>query len=149
VCGITNTSSFWNSSEFTLLTNANWAAAGFDSYALNFNITSGFFGARRPNTNQAVAIIRSPAVSADISFGSGGSFTTGSMRMAVAHSTGQQAGSLNGASAIQQNSAFVPSSNPPLNIGYSGAGAYINGHVLAIRYYRKRLANAKLVSLTT
>ena len=147
-CSITNTSSFWNSSEFTLLTNANWAAAGFDSYASNFNITSGFFGARRPNINQAIAIIRSSGVNADISFGANGSFTTGSMRMALAHSTNQQAGSLNGATAIQQNSAFVPSSNPPLNIGYSGTGAYINGHVLAIRYYKKRLPNAKLQALT-
>ena len=148
VCTIANTSSFWNSSEFTLFTNANWAAAGFDSYASNFSITNGFFGTRRPNTNLAVGIIRSSAVSADISFGAIGSFTTGSMRMALAHSTGQQAGSLNGASAIQQNSAFVPSSNPPFNIGYSGAGAYINGHVLAIRYYKKRLPNAKLQAIT-
>ena len=148
VCSIANTSSFWNGSEFTLFTNANWAAAGFDSYALNFSITAGFFGARRPNTNLAAGIIRSSGVNADMIFGTNGSFTTGSMRMALAHSTGQQAGSLNGATAIQQNSAFVPSSNPPLNIGYSGAGAYINGHIAAISYYKKRLANAKLQALT-
>lgn len=148
VCSITNTAPFWNSSEFTVFTNANFVTSGVDAYASNFSITAGFFGARRPNTNLATGIIRSSGVNADISFGTSGSFTTGSMRMALAHSTGQQAGSLNGATAIQQNSAFVPSSNPPLNIGYSGAGAYINGHVLAIRYYKKRLANAKLQALT-
>ena len=145
VCSIANTSPFWNSSEFTVFTNANFVASGVDAYASNFSITAGFFGARRPNTNAAIGIIRSSGVSADINFGS---FTTGSMRMALAHSTNQQAGSLNGATAIQQNSAFVPSSNPPLNIGYSGTGAYINGHVLAIRYYKKRLPNAKLQALT-
>jgi len=148
VCSIANTSPFWNSSEFTLFTNANFLSSGVDAYASNFNITSGFFGVRRPNTNQAIGIIRSSGVSADIPFGANGSFTTGSMRMALAHSTGQQAGSLNGATAIQQNSAFVPSSNPPFNIGYSGTSAYINGYVLAIRYYRKRLPNAKLQALT-
>lgn len=147
VCTIANTSSFWSSSEFTLFTNANWAAAGFDSYGSNFNIINGFFGARRTIGNSAQGIIRSSGVNADINFGS---FTTGSMRMALAHSTGtgQQAGSLNGATAIQQNSAFVPSSNPPFNIGHSGTGAYINGHIVAIRYYKRRLPNAKLQAIT-
>jgi hypothetical protein len=148
VCSIANTAPFWNSSEFTVFTNANFVTSGVDAYASNFNITSGFFGARRPSSNQAVAIIRSSGVTADITFGANGSFTTGSMRMAAAHSTGQQAGSVNGVSAIQQNSSFVPSLNPPFNIGYSGTGSYINGHVAAIRYYRKRLSNAKLAQLT-
>jgi hypothetical protein len=150
VCNIANTASFWNSSEFTVLTNANFVTSGVDAYASNFQITAGFFGARRPNTNLAAGIIRSSGVNADISFGANGSFTTGSMRMSLAHSTGQQAGSLNGATAIQQNSAFVPSSNPIFNIGASNqsAGSAINGHIVAIRYYRKRLANAKLQAIT-
>jgi len=146
VCSIANTASFWNSSEFTVFTNANFVTSGIDTYASNFNITSGFFGVRRNSSNVASAIIRSSGVNADINLGA---FATGSMRMAVAHSTGQQAASLNGASAIQNNTAFVPSLNPLLNIGAGGVGVYLNGHVIAIRYYRKRLPNAKLVALTT
>jgi hypothetical protein len=145
VCSIANTASFWNSDQFTLFGNANFQNPAHDAYAVNFGITSGFFGIRRPNTNIATAIIRSSGVNADISLGT---FVTGTMRMAAAHSTGQQAGSVNGASATQQNSAFVPSLNPPLYIGFSGNGAQINGHVAAIRYYKKRLPNAKLQALT-
>jgi hypothetical protein len=145
VCSIANTAPFWNSSEFTVFTNANFVTSGIDTYASNFNITSGFFGVRRNGSNVASAIIRSSGVTADITFGA---FATGSMRTAVAHSTGQQAASLNGASAIQNNSAFVPSLNPLLNIGAGGVGVYLNGHVAAIRYYKKRLPDAKLQALT-
>lgn len=149
VCSIANTSPFWNSSEFTMFTNANFVASGVDAYASNFVITGGSFGVRRPNTNLAAGIIRSSGVNADIVFGVNGSFTTGSMRMALAHSTGQQAGSLNGATTIQQNSAFAPTSNPIFNVGSSnGNNGIINGHIVAIRYYKKRLPNAKLQALT-
>jgi hypothetical protein len=145
VCGIANTSSFWNSDQFTLFGDANFPNPAHDAYAVNFSITSGFFGVRRPNTNTAAAIIRSFGVNADISLGT---FVTGTMRMAVAHSSGQQAAAFNGGSATQASSAFSPSLNPALNIGYSGSAGYINGHVAAIRYYRKRLPNAKLAQLT-
>jgi hypothetical protein len=146
VCSIANTASFWNSSEFTVFTHANFVTSGIDTYASNFNITSGFFGVRRNGSNVASAIIRSSGVNADINLGA---FATGSMRMAAAHSTGQQAAALNGGSATQASSAFSPSLNPALNIGYSGTTGYINGHIAAIRYYKKRLPNAKLVALTT
>ena len=145
VCSIANTSSFWNSDQFTLFGDANFPNPAHDAYAVNLSITSGFFGVRRPNTNTATAIIRSFGVNADISLGT---FVTGAMRMAVAHSSGQQAAAFNGGSATQASSAFSPSLNPALNIGYSGAAGYINGHVAAIRYYKKRLPNAKLQALT-
>jgi hypothetical protein len=146
VCSIANTASFWNSDQFTLFGNANFPNPAHDAYAANFSITNGFFGVRRPNTNTAAAIIRSSGVNADISLGT---FVTGTMRMAVAHSSGQQAAAFNGGSATQTSSAFSPSLNPALNIGYSGTAGYINGHIAAIRYYKKRLPNAKLVTLTT
>ncbi len=145
VCSIANTASFWNSDQFTLLGNANFPNPAHDAYAANFSITSGFFGVRRPNNNTAAAIIRSSGVNADISLGT---FVTGTMRMAVAHSSGQQAAAFNGGSATQTSSAFSPSLNPALNIGYSGTAGYINGHIAAIRYYKKRLPNAKLQALT-
>jgi hypothetical protein len=145
VCSIANTASFWNSDQFTLFGNANFPNPAHDAYAANFSITNGFFGVRRPNTNTATAIIRSLGVNADISLGT---FVTGTMRMAVAHSSGQQAAAFNGGSATQASSAFSPSLNPALNIGYSGSAGYINGHIAAIRYYKKRLPNAKLAQLT-
>jgi hypothetical protein len=145
VCSIANTASFWNSDQFTLLGNANFPNPAHDAYAANFSITNGFFGVRRPNTNTATAIIRSLGVNADISLGT---FVTGTMRMAAAHSSGQQAAAFNGGSATQASSAFSPSLNPALNIGYSGTAGYINGHIAAIRYYKKRLPNAKLQALT-
>jgi hypothetical protein len=145
VCSIANTASFWNSDQFTLFGNANFPNPAHDAYAANFSITNGFFGVRRPNTNTATAIIRSLGVNADISLGT---FVTGTMRMAVAHSSGQQAAAFNGGSATQASSAFSPSLNPALNIGYSGSAGYINGHIAAIRYYKKRLPNARLAQLT-
>ncbi len=145
VCSIANTASFWNSDQFTLFGNANFPNPAHDAYAANFSITSGFFGIRRPNTNTATAIIRSLGVNADVSLGT---FVTGTMRMAAAHSSGQQAAAFNGGSATQASSAFSPSLNPALNIGYSGTAGYINGHIAAIRYYKKRLPNAKLQALT-
>jgi hypothetical protein len=145
VCSIANTASFWNSDQFTLFGNANFPNPAHDAYAANFSITNGYFGVRRPNTNTAAAIIRSSGVNADISLGT---FVTGTMRMAVAHSSGQQAAAFNGGSATQASSAFSPSLNPALNIGYSGSAGYINGHIAAIRYYKKRLPNARLAQLT-
>jgi len=146
VCGIADTSSFWNSDQFTLFGNANIPNLSHNAFPANFAIINGLLGIRRSQFNFALAAFQASGVTADINFGS---FTASSMRMALAHSSGQQAAALNGATAVQQSSAFSPPLNPALNIGYSGvAGNYINGHIAAIRYYRKRLPNAKLAQLT-
>jgi hypothetical protein len=146
VCSIANTSSFWNSDQFTLFGNANIQNLSHNAFPANFVISGGLLGIRRSQFNFALAAFQASGVFADINFGS---FTASSMRMALAHSSGQQAAALNGATAVQQSSAFSPPLNPALNIGYSGvASTYINGHIAAIRYYKKRLPNAKLQALT-
>ena len=68
---------------------------------------------------------------------------------ALALSLNNCAFSVNGASAIIDTSATLPMVNR-LDIGNRFTGSFnINGTISAIRYYKKRLPNAKLVTLTT
>jgi hypothetical protein len=146
VCSITNTSSFWSSDQFTLFGDGNFQTSSHDAYIASFLITGGFFGIRRTSANAAQGIIRSPGINADIGFGS---FSTGVAKMALAYSSVGQAGSFNGGSIVSNSTAFTPSLNPELTIGAISPTTCINGHVASIRYYRKRLSNAKLQALTT
>jgi hypothetical protein len=54
----------------------------------------------------------------------------------------------NGTLSPLDSTAAMPTPNR-ITIGGRADGNYINGHIAAIRYYRKRLPNAKLVTLTT
>jgi len=54
----------------------------------------------------------------------------------------------NGTLVGTDNIGTMPTSTA-LRIGSRDDGLHINGHIAAIRYYKKRLANAKLQSLTT
>jgi hypothetical protein len=56
--------------------------------------------------------------------------------------------SANGGSAIADNSALIPSVDS-LRIGHTATNTnHLNGTIAAIRYYKKRLPNAKLQALT-
>jgi hypothetical protein len=54
----------------------------------------------------------------------------------------------NGTLSPLDSTAAMPTPNR-ITIGGRADGNYINGHIAAIRYYKKRLPNAKLVTLTT
>jgi hypothetical protein len=53
----------------------------------------------------------------------------------------------NGTLSPLDSTAAMPTPNR-ITIGGRADGNYINGHIAAIRYYKKRLPNAKLVQLT-
>lgn len=145
VCSIVNTSPFWNQSEFTVFSQANFANPLHDAYALNFSPE--YFGHRRPNNNSLMAIIRNSSANVDIQLGT---FVTGAVKIASAHIAGQQSATVNGASVTSRSTAYVAESSSTLHIGSIGVGiSQINGHIARITYYRKRLSNAKLQTLTT
>ena len=54
----------------------------------------------------------------------------------------------NGTLSPLDSTAAMPTPNR-ITIGGRADGNYINGHIAAIRYFKKRLPNAKLVTLTT
>jgi len=54
----------------------------------------------------------------------------------------------NGVLIGTDNTGTMPTSTA-LRIGARDDGAYLNGHIASLRYFKKRLTNAKLVTLTT
>jgi hypothetical protein len=71
-------------------------------------------------------------------------------KVAGAYKVGSNAISLNGAAVAAGSPASITSSVSRLDLGGIHDGASkINGHIAAIRYYKKRLPDAKLQSLTT
>jgi hypothetical protein len=60
------------------------------------------------------------------------------------------AASLNGQSPVTNNSgAMLTADRMIIGANFVGSSGFYNGHIAAIRYYKKRLPNAKLVTLTT
>ncbi len=139
VCSITS-STLWNASGGTLLSKTIIPTGGFDCYPANW---INFFGHRRTSSNTLSAIIRGGGTF-DLSLGT---FVSGSLRVACTHGGNLISAVANGGSVSSISGTLVL--NPTvLGIGYSGSGAPINGPVDSIRYYRKRLSNAKLQALT-
>jgi len=141
VCSITS-STLWNSSEGTLLSKTIIPNGGFECYPANW---LNFFGHRRTISNTLSAITRGGG-SFDINLGT---FVSGSLRVASTHGGNLVSAVANGGSVVSVSGTLVL--NPTsLTIGSAGGGGttYINGPVDSIRYYRKRLPNAKLQALT-
>jgi hypothetical protein len=139
VCSITS-STLWNASAGTLLSKTIIPTGGFDCYMANWQ---NFFGHRRTSLNTLSAIIRGGGTF-DLALGT---FVSGSLRVACTHGGNLVSAVANGGSISSTSGTLVL--NPTvLGIGYNGAGAFINGPVDSIRYYRKRLSNDKLQALT-
>jgi hypothetical protein len=140
---ISNTLSFWNSSQFTLFTHANFATPNIDAYSANFYPQ--FFGHRRVASNYVVAIIRENVIN-DLTLNT---LTTGVAKIVSTHTTGQQAACMNGGTVVSATSNYIPPLNPPLYIGFNGFGGIINGHIVRVTYYPRRIPNHKLQAFTT
>ena len=70
-------------------------------------------------------------------------------KRATAYAGTSFASSANGA-AVETATRTMPTGLNNIKIGYLFTGSfYLSGHISAIRYYKKRLPNAKLVTLTT
>ena len=75
---------------------------------------------------------------------------TAQNKVSGAYKVGENAISLNGSVVITGSPASITSSANRLDIGSIQDGtSKINGHIASLRYYKKRLANAKLQALTT
>jgi hypothetical protein len=152
VCSITGAAftGFYNQSEGTMLsqstkvsTNTNafivYASGGSFVNGLDLRYTSTTLIAASMNVASAAQLT---GLQATITSGS-------SPKQAVAYKLNDCAYSANGAAAITDTSALIPTVSQ-LNIGLSHNSSQqpLNGHIASIRYFKKRLANAKLQTLT-
>jgi hypothetical protein len=152
MCSITGSdfSGFYNQSEGTFFAAADPRATASSATYLMANSGN--------NTNQ-VSIFRSTVIS---TFGvaNSGSYTAqisvastnGSFnKIAGSYFTNDARAAFNGALGSADTSVTVPTNLNRLNIGSGGVASteFANGCISSIRYYKKRLPNAKLQSLTT
>jgi hypothetical protein len=151
VCSITGSafSGFWNQSEGSLFADSTHVSS---PTATTVMANSG------ANSNQ-IAIFRVPPSMCRFGVASGGSYSVSedfsitsnqSVKVIGAYSSASSRAALNGNLSGLDTSVVVPTNLTRLNIGsVSLASAeFANGHIAAIRYFRKRLPDAKLQSLT-
>ena len=148
VCSITGSafSGFWNPSEGTLF--ASGVTRGYPVMA-----SSG------ANSNQ-IAIFRNPSpLYMRFDVANGGAYTAQIISATIAdgsfnktigsYATNDARAAFNGTLGTADTTVTVPSNLTTLNIGSQSLGASShNGHIAAIRYFKKRLTDAKLQSLT-
>ena len=157
VCSIieTNFSSFYNQSEGTLFAEcqvpsanqyAGIAVIGATSFNHNIALfksdsTGGTLGDRFvPYVTQGGVLV------ALHDFGTGTG--NGLMKVAASVALNNMIFARNGTISPADLTAAMPTPNR-LTIGARADGNYINGHIARIQYFRKRLSNAKLQTLTT
>jgi hypothetical protein len=70
-------------------------------------------------------------------------------KIAYAYKSGSLAMAYNNILAGTSAMTFTPINPTTMRIGSRDDSLYINGHISSVRYYRKRLPDAKLVTLTT
>jgi hypothetical protein len=151
ICSISGSdfTSFYNQSEGTLLSQTQKITVGSNTFivAMSDGTFNNSLDLRYNNITLAGALMNISNVSQFTGFSA--TVTSGALvKQSVAYKLNDCAYSANGASAITDTSASIPTFSQ-LNIGntYSNNLA-INGHIASIRYYKKRLSNAKLQSLT-
>jgi hypothetical protein len=153
VCSITGGafSNMWNASEGTAFANAVKLANIAGSRTLT--ISNGTTGNRSE-------FQRGGASLDGVAYYAGGSFlhdlnlgnVSAGVNYKVAHAMALNnfAASLNGQSPVTNNSgAMLTADRMIIGANFVGSSGFYNGHIAAIRYYKKRLPNAKLVTLTT
>ena len=158
VCSITGSAftSFYNQSEGTFQGNYSFVS-GYS----NANIAMILVQASNNTFNEIVRIGTPSGLSTQrLDTITGGSLTrittlnnhslTALNKVAGAYKAGSNAISLNGGSVVTGSPAGITSLASKLDIGVSHDGSSrINGYIQSLRYYKKRLPNAKLQSLTT
>ena len=146
VCSIIGTdfTSIWNGVDATILFIGSRIANQISQ--TNWELSSGTT-ATRIASDRGATTERIVADAAGIM--NTAAFTTLSeYKIATALRTGDYAVSFNGASALTSSSAFVLTLNR-LTIGVTRIGSgQINGWIQSIKFYKKRLSNAKLQDLT-
>lgn len=152
VCSISgaNFTSFYKQSEGTFLSQVIRASTNLNAFIYHASDGS-FFNAIDNRYNSAAAVQALMNVSnvnqltgmASIAVTAGSS-----VKQSFAYKLNDCAYSVNGASPILDTSALIPTVSQ-MAIGNAFSGNFpLNGTIAAIRYYRKRLPNAKLQALT-
>ena len=158
VCSIVGDafSSFYNQSEGTL---------AIEVYSTTSSSASGaptFLALSDGTINNAIAINRptgTTSASAPVSVSNSPQFesstissvfaSSGLKKLASAYKTNDLAFSAIGGSPILDTSASLPTTLNAASIGtWPTSSRHINGHIARIQYFRKRLSNAKLQTLT-
>ena len=147
VCSITggNFTSIWNGVDATMFFRGSRIAN--QTLQTNWDISSG-------TTATSIASDRATSteriVANAVSIMSATAFSTlAEYKIATALKTGDYAASFNGASVVTSASAFVLTLNK-MTIGMNrNSGGQLNGWVHSVKFYKKRLSNAKLQTLTT
>jgi hypothetical protein len=153
VCNITggDFNNFYNQSEGTLFSTAS-------TFPPNTNIRRIVFATDGTAANRAGFLFNNVGQPTTFVASSGGSLSaliaspvssiTAPVKIAGAYKVDDFAISANGSTVTNDTSGLVGVGINRLNIGSQNDTELINGHIAAIRYYKKRLPNAKLQALT-
>jgi hypothetical protein len=154
VCSITggNFTGMWNQSEGTLLAQTQKTSTNSNAFIISAsdNSFNNETDLRYNSVSQPSALINVSGAAQVTGFQA--NITSGSaVKQSLAYKLNDCAYSANGASVITDTSALIPTVDRLTigNVAFIGQSFYLNGHIAAVRYYKKRLPNAKLVTLTT
>jgi hypothetical protein len=148
VCSITgaNFTSFYNQSEGTMLTNAFTPASGDRTVlAADDNTANEMIRLRTEGTNPFFKVTDGGSELVAIDAGTVSANT--SFKLIGAYKLDDFASSINGGAAVTDTSGTTPTVDR-MRIGTGQGGNTMCGCVASLRYYKKRLSNAKLAQLT-
>jgi hypothetical protein len=149
VCSITGASftGFYNQSEGTMLVNASTPANGDRTVlATDDNTADEMIRLRTEGTNPFFKVTDGGSEVVAIDAGTVTVNTT--FKLAGAYKLDDFAASINGSAAVTDTSGTIPTVDQ-MRIGAGQAGNTMCGCISSVRYYKKRLSDAKLVTLTT
>jgi hypothetical protein len=149
VCNITgaNFTSFYNQSEGTMLTNAFTPASGDRTVlAADDNTANEMIRLRTEGTNPFFKV--TDGGSDVVAIDAGTVTANTAFKLIGAYKVNDFASSINGGSAVTDTTGTIPIVDR-MRIGAGQGGNTMCGCISAIRYFKKRLPDAKLQSLTT
>jgi hypothetical protein len=148
VCNITggDFNNFYNQSEGTMLTNAFTPASGDRTVlAADDNTANEMIRLRTEGTNPFFKVTDGGSELVAIDAGTVSANT--SFKLIGAYKLDDFASSINGGAAVTDTSGTIPTVDR-MRIGAGQGGNTMCGCVASLRYYKKRLPNAKLAQLT-
>jgi hypothetical protein len=152
VCSITggNFTSFYNQSEGAFLMQSIKTSTNANSFI--YHVCDGSFNNGIDNRHNSATIVAALMNVSNVNQLAGMSTVTvtagSSVKQSFAYKLNDCAYSVNGATPILDASALIPTVSQ-ITIGNAFSGNFhLNGTIAAVRYYRKRLPNAKLQALT-
>ena len=149
VCSITGSSftSFYNQSEGTLFVNGFTPASGDRTVlAVDDNTANEMMRLRTEGTNPFFKVTDGGSEVVAIDAGTVSANTT--FKLAGAYKVNDFASSINGGNAVTDTSGTIPTVDR-MRLGAGQGGNTMCGCIARIRYYKKRVSDTKLKSITT